>query len=47
MNPGKCGVNIGGIKKYDSRELCFINEEHAQYELLFKNSQISKLNFSG
>ena len=38
MNPGKYGVNIGGIKKNmsDFRELCFINRDHAQCDLLFK-----------
>ena len=31
MNPGKYGVNMGGIKNMsDSRELCFINKDHAQ-----------------
>ena len=30
----------------DFRELCFRNKDHAQCDLLFKSSQISKLNFS-
>ena len=29
----------------DFRELCFINKNHAQCDLLFKCSQISKLFF--
>ena len=48
MNPGKYGVNMGGIKKMsDYRKLCFIDKDHAQFDFLFKSSQISKLNFSG
>ena len=48
MNPGKYGLNMGGIrKKVNFRELCFINKDHAQCDLMFKSSQISKLNFSG
>ena len=29
----------------DFREICFINKDHAQCDLLFKSSQISKLIF--
>ena len=48
MSPGKYGLNMGGIKKkVNFRELCFINKDHAQCGLMFKSSQISKLNFSG
>ena len=30
----------------DLRELCFTDKDHTQCDLLFKGSQISKLNFS-
>ena len=33
-----------GLKNMpDFMELCFINKDHAQYDLLFKSSQISKV----
>ena len=48
MNPGKYGVNMGGIKHMSNfRELYFINKDQAQCDLLSKSSQISRLKFSG
>ena len=37
-----------GLKNMSNfRELGFINNDHAQCDLLFKSSQVSKLIFSG